>query len=252
MAKHPELPPFSPELLNPDGTYKDSVLRLLHICGCDNDHTHHVTFLALRLFDELQPMHRLDEGARALLQYAALLHDIGWIEGEKGHHLATLRIILNTPLLHFTNKERLMIGSIARYHRRALPDKTHDHYAALSSKEQSLVSELGGLLRLADALDASHAHSIQDVTCEVRPRKVVLHCMVQKAAPDEEKMVQEKGDLFELTYKHRLEVQWVTDKTPQKSRKTGKKASGDKGKPAKKKKENPKAEVKSTIQDEPS
>ncbi len=233
----------------------ESVSRLLHICGCDNDHTQHVTTLALRLFDELQPMHRLDGGARALLQFAALLHDIGWIEGEKGHHLATLRIILNTPLLHFNNKERLMVGSIARYHRRALPDKTHDHYVALSTKEQGLVSELAGILRVADALDTAHAHHIEDVTCDVRPRKVVLRCKVQKAAPEEEKMVQEKGDLFELVYKHRLEVQWVMDEALQKAKKgkkAAKEAAGQKGKSDEKKKEKPKAKSKTKKQDDAS
>lgn len=200
----------------------DSVTRLLQICGCDNEHTHHVTFLALRLFDELQSLHKLDESARALLNYAALLHDIGWIEGEKGHHMATLRIILNTPLLHFTNKERLMIGSIARYHRRALPDKTHDHYSALSTREQGLVSELGGMLRIADALDTTHLRRVQDITCDVRPRKVVLHCKVKKAAPDEKKMVQEKGDLFESVYKHRLDVEWALEKNGKKEKKAAK------------------------------
>jgi len=93
------------------------------------------------------------------------------------------------------------------------------------------------------------------VTCDVRPRKVVLRCKVQKAAPEEEKMVQEKGDLFELVYKHRLEVQWVMDEALQKAKKgkkAAKEAAGQKGKSDEKKKEKPKAKSKTKKQDDAS
>jgi alpha-galactosidase len=48
-----------------------------------------------RLFDELQPLHLLGAQERFWLNAGALLHDIGWIEGQKGHHKTALRTILH-------------------------------------------------------------------------------------------------------------------------------------------------------------
>ncbi len=78
-----------------------AVLELAQTCEFDSSHTHQVARLSLRLFDQLQPLHDLSGKERDWLHYAALLHDIGWIEGWKDHHKVSLRIILDTPLLPF-------------------------------------------------------------------------------------------------------------------------------------------------------
>ena len=49
-------------------------------------HSRHVTALALKLFDDLQPLHDLGPHDRVLLECAGLLHDIGWKYGQAGHN----------------------------------------------------------------------------------------------------------------------------------------------------------------------
>ncbi|TLN24103.1 HD domain-containing protein, partial [bacterium] len=73
-------------------------LRLAQMMEYEADHTHQVTRLALRLFDETVELHKLGELERFWLQCAGLLHDIGWVEGWKGHHKTSLRIIQTTQL----------------------------------------------------------------------------------------------------------------------------------------------------------
>ena len=140
------------------------VLKLAKTCNFESRHTKHVTKLALKIFDDLQELHKLGSREKFTLLCAGILHDIGvHTEGPKGHHKTALKIILESPILQFDDKTRLLIGSIARYHRGSLPDVKHDHLKALSSKERDVVSALSAILRVSDGLDYSHKNRIRDV-----------------------------------------------------------------------------------------
>jgi exopolyphosphatase / guanosine-5'-triphosphate,3'-diphosphate pyrophosphatase len=197
MAELPILPPDQQPVLQ-------SVLRLAQTCEFEVNHTLQVTHLAVRLFDDLQTLHQLAQTERSWLVYASILHDIGWIEGWKDHHKVSLRIILTTPMLPFTNKERLIVGSIARYHRKSLPEIKHDHFAALSPEEQEKVKILAGLLRLADALDHSHQQQIRVIHCKIGLKKITIHCTVNQASSIEGSASFEKKDLLERSLKRSI------------------------------------------------
>ncbi|MFI4941943.1 MAG: hypothetical protein ACHP85_01680, partial [Burkholderiales bacterium] len=56
-----------------------------------------------------------------------------------------------------------IISNIARYHRRAGPQKSHLPYMALDSDARVLVNKLGAILRVANALDADHLQKVRGV-----------------------------------------------------------------------------------------
>ena len=70
----------------------------------------------MRLFDELAPLHGFGAPERELIEYAALLHDIGWHIGRNGHHKHSMYLILNGDLKSFSRRG----GRDHREHR-ALP-----------------------------------------------------------------------------------------------------------------------------------
>jgi len=185
-----------------------SILNLAQLCEYDAGHSHQVARLALRIFDSLKSLHGLQEKERFWLHCASILHDIGWLEGQQAHHKASLAIILNAPQLALNNKERLIIGSIARYHRKALPNPDHDHYAALETKEQKVVSKLAAILRVADGLDHSHHSHIRELECQVKKERIRLLCTANTTHLDEERYTIFKGDLFMIIYKRKLEIEW--------------------------------------------
>ncbi len=186
-----------------------SALRLAQTCEYPANHTHQVARLALRLFDQLQPLHLLTSTHRFWLHAASILHDIGWINGQKAHHKTALDIILNSPILTCGPNERLIIGSIARYHRKALPSPKHDHFAALLTEDQHSVSILASLLRVADALDRTHQSRVLDLKTRSTARKVYLTCRISTPnAPEEQAAVQEKGDLFTQIFERTLSLTW--------------------------------------------
>jgi predicted phosphodiesterase len=194
----------------PDATKDDrlqAVLQLARSCEYEEGHTHQVTRLALQLFDELQLVHGLGPRERYWLQCGALLHDIGLIEGVQGHHKASLRIILDTPLLPFDKRERLMIGSIARYHRAALPQERHSHFAALKPGSRRIVRILAAILRVADGLDYTHQSLVNELSCVLSPKQILVRCAVKGPAEEERQRALQKGDLLEEVLERKLVIE---------------------------------------------
>lgn len=190
------------------------VLHLAETWQFDREHTLHVAWLALRLFDELQAAHKLGEQERFWLLCSAILHDIGRGDvGSKGHHKASLRIVLNTPILEFDLDQRRVIGSVARYHRKALPSLRHPHYAELAPVQRQIVNQLAALLRLADALDKAH-QLVGEVSFEVTPKTLRGRCFLRSAPTQRERALlrrkaEQKGSYLEETLGRTLELDFI-------------------------------------------
>jgi len=184
----------------------ENVLALARSCRYELGHAHQVTRLALDLFDQLEPLHGLDEGARRWLLYAGLLHDIGWLEGAKRHHKTSQRLIESSHLLTFGKRERQIVAGVARYHRGALPKKRHRPYADLSAEDRETVSRLAAILRVADGLDRSHRNVVAKLEARIKARQVRITCETRKPAREEREAALRKGDLFTEVYQRGLAI----------------------------------------------
>ena len=149
-----------------------SVLDLARRCDWHEHHSMQVARITLRLFDELQKLHGLDGRARELIEYGAMVHDIGWHISSKSHHKHSMYMVQHGNLKGFTPAEVSIIANLARYHRKALPQADHEHYADLERRQQKIVEVGGALLRLADGLDRSHCKVVKDLSCKIGKRRV--------------------------------------------------------------------------------
>lgn len=131
----------------------------------DFKHSMHVSRLALQLYDGLAVKGRASSSTsrdRAILQAAALLHDIGRSSGENGHHKTSHRMIRRlAPPLGWRAQDLQAAGIVARYHRGALPRTAHKSLDGLSPGQRQDILRLAAILRLANAFDASHDGRIQ-------------------------------------------------------------------------------------------
>lgn len=182
--------------------------ELADICNYDAPHIEHVTALALSLFDELKSLHHLGRKERFWLTSAGLMHDIGWVDGGKGHHKRSLEIILKTPILPMKNKERLIIGSIARYHCRQMPSLEHDHFKALLPAERKTVRMLSAFLRLADALDHTHKQRVKSLTCRIKADHIHIHCRTRMDCPEEQAAAEDRLDLLRIVLPKEVHLVW--------------------------------------------
>jgi exopolyphosphatase/guanosine-5'-triphosphate,3'-diphosphate pyrophosphatase len=192
---------------NGRGSRRGAVASCAEEYGGDIRHARQVSFLALRLFDELQPLHRRTGTDREYLEYAALLHDIGWVEGRAGHHRLALEMIRRDERLPFNEYERRIIGNIARYHRKSPPKESHAPFAELDASDRKRVCDLAALLRVADGLDVTHTDAIREIDCDVHPDRIVIRCAFSSPAVEEQKSALKKSALFESVYGRRLVIE---------------------------------------------
>ena len=174
----------------------------------DETHPEQDRKLALMIFDKTRRLHSLGSEERHWLECAAILHDVGFSRSAKGHHKSTLNIILNDSELPFTHKERYVIGSIARYHRKALPNKKHFNLNPLSQAERGKIAVLSAILRVADALDYSHKSIISGVKVRTFLNHISLECTYSGTHELEDISVNKKKDLFEKVFKCDLTIIW--------------------------------------------
>lgn len=159
-----------------------SVLSVARHYGYDVAHSHHVTSLATQIFDDTKELHRLNGQDRKLLQYAAILHDIGYHIAHNNHHRHGLYLIKNSEMPGFSGDEIALMATIVRYHRGSLPGRAadarsrreHEDYYALDRKQRAKMVRLASILQIADGLDRSHRQSISDVQCEVAAGQVTF------------------------------------------------------------------------------
>ncbi|MBX7150255.1 Ppx/GppA family phosphatase [bacterium] len=151
-----------------------SVQRLSELFHNDAKHAEHTVRIALSLFDQLKSLHKLGEREREFLEYATILHEIGFFVSHAQHHRHSYYLIRNSELSGFTDHEKEIIANIARYHRKSHPKTKHEGFAALAPKDQLLVRKLSGLLRIADGLDRTHNGVVASVKCKIEPRRVIL------------------------------------------------------------------------------
>jgi exopolyphosphatase/guanosine-5'-triphosphate,3'-diphosphate pyrophosphatase len=129
----------------------------------DARHARVVARLATRLFDALQDEHGLPKRDRLLLEVAALLHDVGLFIGMRSHHKHVQYVLEASEIFGLSSDDRGVIGNVARYHRRGLPQKSHLPYMALDRQDRVRVNKLAAILRVANALDSEHLDKIRDV-----------------------------------------------------------------------------------------
>jgi exopolyphosphatase / guanosine-5'-triphosphate,3'-diphosphate pyrophosphatase len=157
-----------------DDPRRRSVLELVHKCDWHEDHSRHVAKLSLELFDTFQKELELADSDRELLEFSALMHDIGYHISHRGHHKHALYIIRNSDLLGFRENEIEVMANIARYHRRSTPKTRHPFYKNLSKSSKDRVKKLSAILRVADGLDRSHYQNVREMKIENNGRKTTI------------------------------------------------------------------------------
>ncbi len=186
----------------------DPRLRSVHAVGqrfgYEEVHARQVAHLAEKIFDALASVHKLGRHQRTLLAAAALLHDVGYHIAHDSHHKHALYLIKHSELTGFSEAERLVIANIARYHRGSLPKERHLDFVALAPADQTLVWQLGSILRLADALDAGYASRVTELSCTVSSRHVELIMHSAHDCATELRAVQIKRDMFETAFNCQL------------------------------------------------
>lgn len=153
----------------------NSIEHLMESCDEDPAHARQVARLALRVYDQLQPLHGMGAEQRELLYGGAMLSNVGQVVSHAKHHLHAYYVIRHTDRLNgFNDREVMIMALLARFHRRAMPTTDHEELAPLSRVDRAVVEGLVAILRVAIALDRSHAGVVADIEVDVQRDQVVM------------------------------------------------------------------------------
>ncbi len=129
------------------------------------EHATRVSSLALELYDGLseQKIINSEPKQRALLEAAALMHEIGRSKQDGGHRKRGFRMVRKvSPPPGWSAEDMAAVAIIARYHRGTIAPASHKMFQGMTTVMRKQVLRLAGILRLANALEiTSHEQEVQ-------------------------------------------------------------------------------------------
>lgn len=190
----------SPDVLD------SSIRNCMAIYDVRRKHAEHVCKLALSLFDQLEPLHRLGENERKLLQTAAMLHDIGIAINYYGHYAHSFYMILNTRLNGLTHREIVLTAAIAASHGKdKLKEDWETQYSSiLLASDMASYQKLSLILRIAEGLDRSETGIVKAVRCLIGGEAVHLETICKEDGELEISVAGENGDSFRKVFQKQL------------------------------------------------
>ena len=178
-------------------------------CGYREEHAEQVAQLSLSLFDQTRELHRLGEEERSLLHAAAMLHDVGAFVSYNRHHKHSYYLLYHADLPGFTDREREIVATIARYHRRGLPKDRHEEFQRLTPEERIVVRRLAALLRVADGLDRGHRRHVRSLKVARRGTGLQIDVVAEENSELEVWSARQKADLLEEVFGGAVRIQQV-------------------------------------------
>ena len=130
------------------------------------------------------------------LEYAALLHDVGYIVDAKKHHRHAERLIREASLSGFLRHEIEIIALTARFHRKRWPGPDHKAFTGLGRADYETVKTLAAILRVADGLDRTHRHVVRNIVVGQTEPQLEIGIVVADVPDFEIQAATKKADIL--------------------------------------------------------
>lgn len=169
----------------------NSILAFAKRLRIDQPHAQQVLRLSVRLFELLSPRLRPTEKQDdllhqlKLLKAAAYLREAGKFLSAPQYHHHSQYLISHSRLPGFTEHERFMMGLIARFHRKSVPNESHDECRELNPKDLGDLRFLSGIVRLAAALDRTRQNRVRQIDANFDKNNIIIELQFDPAAVPE-------------------------------------------------------------------
>ena len=171
---------------------RDVVLATSRRYGVDLENGEHVRKLALSLFDQIRPVHRLERDFRDWISAAAVLYEVGNYINPVGRHRHAHYVISHSELFGFTPLERQLVATIARYQGNSRPQLRDRMIKMLPPRVRSDVIKSTALLRVARALNQGRRCAVKSLRAASRGAQVLISASVSRDGADLELWAAEK------------------------------------------------------------
>ncbi|MFZ1111658.1 MAG: Ppx/GppA phosphatase family protein [Candidatus Acidiferrales bacterium] len=171
---------------------------------CEGSHAEHVRKLAVELFDQLAPVHRLPYELRLSLEMASILHEAGRAVSARSQHKHGEYIARHADIPGLPEADRLVVACLIRYQGNSDPDPQHKLYSSLGARRRQQVRALAAILRIAIALDQGRQRAVQNVQILANRKQVRIRLYSAERAPLPFAACRRAAKLFEEEFGYRV------------------------------------------------
>ncbi|WP_114749522.1 Ppx/GppA phosphatase family protein [Pleomorphovibrio marinus] len=183
-----------------------SCLLLASRYEVDVEEKFHVARLALQIFDQLKDIHGAETEDRQLLYHSCIIYEVGLFVKFQDYHKHSRYLIWNSQLRGFNNEEVLLLGHLARYHRKGGPKKKQKKFRKLIKSQQKRLRLLSGVLRVAVGLDKTKNQWVQHVYCVPETKKITIKVFAEETPDLEIWEAQRFSDVLSKSLKRNIEI----------------------------------------------
>jgi exopolyphosphatase / guanosine-5'-triphosphate,3'-diphosphate pyrophosphatase len=183
-----------------------SIKNIMHNHNINFNHACNVYNLVMILFENLKPLHNLEDFNK-IIKTAAYLHDAGLSIRYYDHHKHSFYMIINSELNGLSHKELIMSAYIAASHRnRDLDLNIFQFHDIVSKLDMIKIEKIGALLRIAEALDKSMTRNVKNIICSIEKDTVTLKIISSQNIDVEIREVKKSSEYFRLAYNKELVI----------------------------------------------
>lgn len=187
-----------------------SLLTSINHMGCNVSHAEHVFNLSMQLFKQLRVLHKFPRSYLKVLRVAGYLCDTGSVIKFYNNPKHTAYYILNSNTYGVSHKDLIMAAYVTDYYNNEDNNwndwEKYRAYDIISEDDVNAIKKLAVILKLAKALDVSHAGVVTEINCDVLGDSVIMKTEVDGDASLEKKFADSVVLDFRRIYRKNLEI----------------------------------------------
>jgi len=173
----------------------------------DEKHADTTVRFAMKLFEKLRPIHSLGRRERLMLEAAAILSDVGYYIDSRKHNEHSYYLIQSIEIPGLDREFVKNVSYLALMHNGDVESWFENKYSFFPMERQLLIKKLVSILRIADAMDASHMNLVSDFDVDILQGKIVIRAKCKKTPFLEKMSFEEKGKIFMDTFGIPIELE---------------------------------------------
>ncbi len=152
-----------------------SVNNIIKRYNINIDHARQVRSLALDIYDQLEPIHKLPKECSEIISRAALLNDAGIMIDFYNRDEHTYYLITNSRISGLLHREIIMTALVAaKFTGNKFKKYCHYHKDIISKEDYIIIRKLIIMLSICDKLDKSKSRMLEGFNCSISNSKVII------------------------------------------------------------------------------
>ncbi|ADD69751.1 Exopolyphosphatase-like protein [Denitrovibrio acetiphilus DSM 12809] len=186
---------------------RSTILGIGRRYNMDEKHAETTVRFSMKLFEKLRPLHSLGRREKLMLEAASILSDVGNYIGSRNHNKHSYYLVQSIEIPGLDRQFVKIVSYLALMHNGDVEHWFENKYNYFPMEKRLLIKKLVSILRVSDAMDASHMNLITDFDVDILQGKIVIRAKCKKTPFLEKLSFEEKGRIFMDTFGIPIELE---------------------------------------------